>query len=140
MNHEYNQFEKSILQLRDDTEEISVVAIGCWGNHERENGIRSGCATHDLDFHDPNIDGMPFMICGEVLDSETWNTVDLTEHIDDLSDSCIVRLRAVGMVCGSSVTIDLGRYSICEVEEVFRGNFDYYTDFAIKLKVKRNGL
>lgn len=130
-------FQNTIYELAKQTEEIEVCACGCWFGAEKDIGIRSGCASANVEFHDPVVDGTPFMICGDIISKYTCHREPLLENVDGFgSDDYVVRLRAVGGYPPYIATIQLGDYSIESMERVQWHKY-YMTERVLKLKLKR---
>lgn len=135
-------FQETIYELAKQTEEIEVYACGAWSGRENERdiGIRSGCAPANAAFHDPVIDDVPFMICGDIFeDKNAYHRKTLIEDVDEygLVDEYVVKLRAVGGYPPYEAVIRLGTYSIESIERVMWRHKYYSTERVLKLKLKR---
>ena len=106
-------FIDTIVELREKTKKIDVVAIdGYTGRGLKDIGVR--CRTvFSEDIEDPVIDHMPFMICGDIYDVMRKRI----SNIDDLEwriDRGFVTLRAIPGY-DPDVVIDLGDYDILAI-------------------------
>lgn len=132
-------FQETIYELVQQTDEIEVCACGCWNakNCEKDIGIRTGHAPANVAFHDPVIDGVPFMIVGDIFEKGTCHREILIEDVDSYGlDSDVVRLRGIGGYSPHTAAIDLGTYKIKSMERVLWHNY-YSTERVLKLKLKR---
>jgi hypothetical protein len=130
-------FQDTIYELAKQTEEIEVCAGGAWCNAEKDIGIRSGWAPANVEFHDPDIDGTAFMICGDIFEKSTYHRETLISYVDGFGpDNYIVRLRAIGGYPPYIANIQLGDYRIESIERVM-WHEHYTTEKVLKLKLKR---
>ena len=132
-------FEEVLYKLGEETEEIEVCASGCYGvDGKSDIAIRTGDAPTGVDFHDPVIDGTPFMICGDIYHCSDHERVDKIADLRDFPEDLLVRLSSVCYYCpGVDAQMDLWIYDILKSEVVKWG--DFATDCCVKLTLKRRG-
>ena len=113
-------FNQTISKLYSSTEKITVYAAQAYdyinGDHVPSIGIRSYFAGYQN--NDPIIDGVPFMVCGDVYLSNGKRINEIHDLVDmwTYNASYVVMLRAV--VGFPTVTVDLGRYEIVGKREM----------------------
>lgn len=122
----------TLCSLKEETENISVMACGAYSDHRLDIGIRVR-TRFDETMCDPIIDGVPFMICGDIYfeDHERIYSVDVLET---QWENCYVRLRAIYLL-GVYSKIELGRYKIEKCEKVSDG--EWCPDKAYRLSLVR---
>lgn len=129
-------FQETLNELVKQTEEIQVVATRCWhfGGYPEDIAIRTGNKSVDIDFHDPIIDGVPFMICGDICcnNARVFLIREIMDY-DDISDYYVC-LRAIGGV-PFSAEVNLGKYEILKKEEIKNEVWK-----VVKLYLKRYGV
>lgn len=134
------KFEEVLEELSNQTKEIEVCASGAYDMDGKICiGIRSGSAPADMEFHDPIIDDMVFMICGDIF-TANYGLVKSIRVFKDYNpaDKLFVRLRAVSnYIGGINITADLGIYDIEKVERLTLG--DFAVECHVKLALKRRG-
>lgn len=106
-------FNETILSLYEATNSIVVYAAQAYNSINGENvpaiGVRSFFAGYDN--NDPVIDGVPFMVCGTVMNDMHREMTDIHDLFETRSANCIVSLRAV-TGCPSLTTVDLGKFQV----------------------------
>ena len=121
-------FIDTIMELREQTKAIEVIAAGCYSNHKPDIGIRRR-TYYDETLIDPIVDDIPFMICGDIYTKDHERMTEISDVKEADTHDLYVRLRAIPGY-DPWTTIELGRYRVKAV-------YDVYGDNVIKLELYR---
>ena len=114
-------FLETIYELEEATTNIDILAIGCTTNGKPDIGIRVN-TVYDDTMKDPIIDGIPFMICGDIYDEDDYGRIsDIKELSWKHRDTIYVRLRAIAGY-RATAKIDLGQYRVVDLRKLELGN------------------
>lgn len=135
------KFDEVLEELGNQTNEIEICASGAYDMDGKTCiGIRSGSAPAGMDFHDPIIGDIVFMICGDIF-TANYEIVKSIRVFEDYNpaEKLSVRLRAVSnYIAGVDITADLGVYDIENIE-ILKWDDTFESNCAVKLTVKRRG-